>query len=126
MANVVVCQKILMLRCGRRGMVPKLSLRGWRVTRYRSIPVEVTAVQWTGDNEAEVQALVGSRFDALAPEDREACDDPDATARIRDDAETYRLVCDGEWLLNETDPFGRILRLSDAAFRAQFEEADGR
>lgn len=28
-------------------------------TRYRKRPVVVDAVQWTGDNEAEVQAFVG-------------------------------------------------------------------
>jgi hypothetical protein len=52
------------------------------VTRYRKRPVEVDAIQWTGDNEAELITFTGNRFEALEPEDR--ADDPEITAQVLD------------------------------------------
>lgn len=56
------------------------------VTRYRKRPVEVDTIQWTGDNEPEVQAFTGgpATFYALEPEDRENSDDPEVTAAVFD------------------------------------------
>lgn len=56
------------------------------IVRRRKKPVEVTTIQWTGANEAEVQAFTGgaSRFYALDGEDRQNSDDPDATATVFD------------------------------------------
>lgn len=52
------------------------------MARYRQLPVEVEAIEWTGDNEAELIAFTGNRFQALDPEDR--TDDPDATGAVFD------------------------------------------
>ncbi|MCX5253581.1 hypothetical protein OOK27_05260 [Streptomyces canus] len=56
------------------------------ITRYRKRPVEVDTIQWTGTNEADVQAFTeGARnFYALDDEDRENSDDPEATATVYD------------------------------------------
>jgi len=52
------------------------------ITRYRQRPVEVDTIQWTGDNEAELVAFTGNRFEALDLEDR--ADDPEMTAQVLD------------------------------------------
>jgi hypothetical protein len=69
------------------------------ITRYRKRPIEVDTIQWTGDNEAEVQAFTGgaSRFYALDAEDREGSDDPEATAAVFDKLHsTWVLVYTGQ------------------------------
>lgn len=66
--------------------------------RFRKRPVEVEAVQWTGDNEAELVAFAGSLFHAVDPEDRS--DDPDQTAAIMDTLHnTWMRVYDGQWIV---------------------------
>ena len=65
--------------------------------RFRKKPVEVTAVQWTGDNEAEVRALAGEHFHAVDPEDRG--DDPDQTAALLDEHSAWVEVYDGQWIV---------------------------
>ena len=73
--------------------------------RWRKRPVTVEAVQWTGGNEAEVTEFAradahGSHFDVLDDEDRENCDDPQATAQVYDKLHsTWVLVYDGQWII---------------------------
>ncbi|WP_329336144.1 hypothetical protein OG252_13245 [Streptomyces sp. NBC_01352] len=72
------------------------------ITRYRKRPVEVDTIQWTGDNEAEVQAFTGgpSTFYALDAEDRENSDDPEATAAVFDKLHsTWVLVYTGQHII---------------------------
>lgn len=80
-------------------------------TRYRKRPVEVDAIQWTGDNEADVQAfttvtapggsyVLSENFYALDEGDRENCDDPEATATVYDRLHsTWILVYTGQHIV---------------------------
>lgn len=55
------------------------------IVRRRKKPVEVTTVQWTGSNEAEVRDFAGAvNFHAVGPEDRYRVEDPDITAEVWD------------------------------------------
>ncbi|KIF67589.1 hypothetical protein HY68_01405 [Streptomyces sp. AcH 505] len=47
---------------------------------YRRRPIEMEAVQWTGDNTAEMTAFAGTCFAEVPAEDRG--DDPDETAQL--------------------------------------------
>ncbi|MDX2749612.1 hypothetical protein PV413_03405 [Streptomyces scabiei] len=71
------------------------------VVRYRRRPVAVDTIQWTGDNEAEVQAFTGrANFYALDPADRENSDDPAATATVFDNLHsTWVLVYTGQHIV---------------------------
>jgi len=71
------------------------------VTRYRKKPVEITAVQWTGDNETAVQAFTGrSNFYALDDDERALGDDPEATATVYDKLHsTWVLVYTGQHII---------------------------
>ncbi|MGW1497549.1 hypothetical protein ACWCQW_02975 [Streptomyces mirabilis] len=72
------------------------------ITRRRKKPVEVDTIQWTGDNEAAVQAFAGgaSNFYALDAEDRENSDDPEATASVFDKLHsTWILVYTGQHIV---------------------------
>lgn len=72
------------------------------VTRYRKRPVEVDTIQWTGHNEAEVQAFTGgpAKFYALDDEDRTNSDDPEATATVFDTLHnTWILVYTGQHIV---------------------------
>ena len=71
------------------------------MARFRKRPVEVEAVQWTGDNEAELVAFAGTNFHAVDPEDR--CDDPDQTAAVMDKLHnTWVRVYTGQWIVKGT------------------------
>ncbi|MFD9444979.1 hypothetical protein [Streptomyces sp. NPDC060001] len=72
------------------------------VIRRRKKPVEVDTIQWTGDNETDVQAFTGgpSIFYALDAEDREGSDDPEATATVYDRLHsTWVLVYTGQHIV---------------------------
>lgn len=68
------------------------------ITRFRKRPVEVEAIQWTGDNEAELDAFTCGQFQALDPEDRS--DDPDMTGSVFDKLHsTWVGVYTGQWVI---------------------------
>lgn len=71
------------------------------IVRRRKRPVEVDTVQWTGDNETEVQEFTGaSHFYALDAEDRENSEDPEATATVFDNLHsTWVLVYTGQHIV---------------------------
>ncbi|MEU3507642.1 hypothetical protein ABZ733_06900 [Streptomyces longwoodensis] len=72
------------------------------ITRYRKRPIEVDTIQWTGTNEADVQAFTGgpSTFYALDPADRENSDDSEATATVYDKLRsTWVLVYTGQHIV---------------------------
>ncbi|MFF6829609.1 hypothetical protein [Streptomyces longwoodensis] len=72
------------------------------ITRYRKRPIEVDTIQWTGTNEADVQAFTAgpSNFYALDPADRENSDDPEATATVYDKLHsTWVLVYTGQHIV---------------------------
>jgi hypothetical protein len=68
---------------------------------YRKKPVVIEAIQWTGANLDEIQALTGrAAFDVLDEHDRVNCDDPAATATVFDKLHsTWVLVYDGQWII---------------------------
>ncbi|MFJ3037750.1 hypothetical protein [Streptomyces tendae] len=56
-----------------------------RPVRYRKKPIEVDTVQWTGDNEAEVQKFAGgARYFLADVKANPASDEPQATAVVYD------------------------------------------
>lgn len=69
------------------------------ITRFRKLPVEISAIQWTGDNEADITAFTGTaNFHAVPPEDR--IEDPDITAAVFDELHsTWVGVYTGHWVI---------------------------
>src|SRR5687768_16712957 len=68
------------------------------IAKFRKRPVEIEAVQWTGDNEEELIGFTSNQFQALAPEDRS--DDPEATGSVFDVLHsTWVLVYPGQWVI---------------------------
>lgn len=72
---------------------------------YRKRPIELQAIQWTGENEAEIQAWTGrSIFYKLDVEDRG--ENPDATATLYVAANSVWLGLEpGEWILKDSKGF---------------------
>lgn len=71
---------------------------------YRKKPIEVQAMQWTGDNAEAIRAWTGSKFDVLDPEDR--VDNPDHTAQLLVDANSVWMGIEtGEWILCDRKGF---------------------
>jgi hypothetical protein len=70
------------------------------MAKFRKKPVEVEAVQWTGDNAADLNHFAASHFDVLNEQDRANCDDPEATAQIYDALHsTWVLVYTSDWII---------------------------
>lgn len=95
------------------------------VVRYRKRPVEVDTIQWTGSNEAEVQAFTGgaSRFYALDDEDRENSDDPEATATVFDKLHsTWVLVYTGQHIVRGVK--GEYYPIAEDVLAETYELAD--
>ena len=68
--------------------------------RFRSKPVEIEAIQFTGNNGEEVTEFAESNFYVL---DEEAPEDPEATAAVFDKIHsTWILVYDTNWIIRGT------------------------
>jgi len=67
--------------------------------RFRKRPVEVVAIQWTGENEAEVRRFTGgSLFGACRQEG--PSHDPEVTAHVYDETHsTWVGVKPGQWVV---------------------------
>jgi hypothetical protein len=91
-------------------------------TRWRKKPVEVSAIQWTGANLAEVQAFTGpGYFGAVPPEDRD--EDPDMTAEVYDKLHsTWVHVYDGQWIIRGVQ--GELYPCAEDVFAATYEPAE--
>jgi hypothetical protein len=69
-------------------------------TRFRKKPVEIEAVQWTGDNEDELHTFTAGQFYATDDDDRANSEDPEATASVFDVLHsTWVLVYTGQWVI---------------------------
>ncbi len=92
---------------------------GWQ--QFRKIPVTVAAIQWTGDNEAEIQALTGkANFYPVGPEDRE---DPDQTATVYDKLHsTWVNVYTGQWIVRGVR--GEFYPLADEVRTETYEDVE--
>lgn len=86
----------------------------------RKKPVEITAIQWTGDNASAVDKFAEGHFDVLDDEDRGNCDDPEATAQIRDRLhQTWVLTYTGDWIIRGVQ--GEFYPCRDSVFRDTYD-----
>ncbi len=89
-------------------------------SRFRKKPVEVEAVQWTGNNEADLATFTDNRFAALSAEDRANCDDLAATAQVFDVLHsTWVLVQTGDWIIRGVS--GEFYPCRDEVFQQTYE-----
>ena len=89
------------------------------VRRFRKRPVEIEAVQWTGDNWYYLREWTDNKFDVLYPDDRD--EDPEATAQVFDELHsTWVLVYDNDWIIRGVK--GEFYPCRDGVFRETYEE----
>ncbi|HEY6115939.1 MAG TPA: hypothetical protein VI172_08275 [Candidatus Dormibacteraeota bacterium] len=89
---------------------------------YQRRVVQVQAVQWTGENAAELRELFGSDFHVLDEQDRANSDDPDATAELIEIPDArWRLMYVGDWAVKESDD--SQYRVAAAEFDTEWEQA---
>ena len=84
------------------------------MNRFRSIPVDVVAIQWTGDNLTEIFTLTG-RIKQDMPEGRIGIFCPVAGS-------AYRKCELNDWVVRYQD--GRVWPMNDGEFRAQYAPAE--
>lgn len=85
---------------------------------FRKRPIEVQAVQWTGDNEAEVSNFAGLYFAPVDVEDRG--EDPDITAQVFDQLHsTWVGVKTGQWIIRGVR--GEYYPCDDEVMRETYE-----
>lgn len=90
----------------------------------RKKPVEIQTIQWAGDNEWAVSAFTKGHFEALGPDDRATCDDPEATAQVYDRLHsTWVLVYTGDWIIRGVK--GEFYPCRDSVFRETYEAVGG-
>jgi hypothetical protein len=88
--------------------------------RFRKLPIEIEAVQWTGTNVTEMWAFASEKFDPIDPEDRG--DDPEMTARVFDELHsTWVGMYDGQWVIKGV--MGEFYPCADGVLRATYESA---
>jgi len=86
--------------------------------QFRKKPVVVTAVQWTGDNEAELIAFTGGKFEEIDPTDR--LDDPDKTGQVFDVLHrTWVGVLPGQWVIRGVA--GEFYPIDEAVLAATYD-----
>lgn len=86
--------------------------------RYRRIPAEIEAVQWTGDNADALRAFCGSDFDTIDPEDR--IENTDQDAQLLVEASHWVGMQPGDWAVKYE---GYFVAKADATFRAVWAPA---
>lgn len=90
-----------------------------KITRRRRRVFEFEAVQWTGDNEADLIKFTDHSFYAIDPEDRD--DDPDATGSVcTSEGGAWVAIHPGTWITK--DATGRIATISAEDFDATYEQ----
>ncbi len=88
--------------------------------KYRRKPQTIDAIQWTGDNEAELDVFTNGDFQPLDATDRANCDDPEATGEILDRLHsTWVLVQTGDWIIRGIK--GEFYPCRDEVFRDTYE-----
>jgi hypothetical protein len=88
---------------------------------YRKKPVEVQAIQWTGDNARALVEFTGKKFDVFT----EPCqEDLDATASVFDMLHSTWVLCyTGDWIIRGIR--GEFYPCRDDVFRETYEEVFG-
>lgn len=88
--------------------------------RYKSKPVEISAIQFTGDNATEMVDFTNGKFMLLDEDDRLLCGDPDATAQVFDELHsTWVLVYDTNWIIRGTK--GEFYPCNNEVFLEKYE-----
>lgn len=93
------------------------------MARYRKKPIEIDAVQWTGDNAAEIKAFTGIRSNGedsflLPSEITGAWDRP----RVWNESQTsWNTVNVGDWILRGAA--GELYPCESGIFAATYEPA---
>ena len=89
------------------------------MAKFRTKPFEIEAIQFTGDNEAEIQALTGTdKFNLVDPEDR--TDDPDVVAQVLDILHsTWVGVKVNQWIIKGSK--GEFYPCDPEVFEAKYE-----
>ena len=90
--------------------------------RFRKRPVEVTAVQWTGDNEDEMLAFTGGEFER----DPGVGSPDDAGVYNRDEdghGDSWAAVSPGDWLVKGGD--GLFVGITADVFAETYEPSPG-
>lgn len=86
--------------------------------RFRKKPVVVSAVRWTGDNQAELVEFTGRRFETINPLDRG--DDDEMTAQVFDVLHsTWVSMRDGDWVIRGVA--GEFYPCANDVFRDTYE-----
>lgn len=92
------------------------------MARYRSKPTEIDAVQWTGDNLAEVEAFgVKFRYGPEAPSQR----DPLKIKAGTNGAQGYVPVPVGHWIVRQPGDLTDHWPVDPEYFAGKYERADG-
>lgn len=73
---------------------------------YRKKPVEIQAIQWTGDNASDVREFAEPAFAVLHDLDRELLNNPECTAELYVAANSVWMAIEtGEWILQDERGF---------------------
>ena len=91
------------------------------IKKYRTKPVEIEAVQFTGNNYPEIEAWSNGLFNMLSRDDRLVCDDPEATAEVFDILHsTWILVKPGQYIVKGQK--GEFYPCDPDTFKWKYEE----
>lgn len=94
------------------------------VRRFRKRPVVVSAIRWTGGNEAEVREFAGGLFGTVTPDARAAQADPEITAEVYDKLHsTWVGVKTGQWVVRGIR--GEFYPLDEEIRQETYDPADG-
>jgi hypothetical protein len=86
--------------------------------RYRKLPIEIDAVQWTGTNAAELAAFAPGKWRTVDTEDR--TDDPEITAEVFDELHsTWVGMRTGHWVIEGIA--GEFYPCADHVFAVTYE-----
>lgn len=88
---------------------------------FRRKPIEIQAMQWTGDNADELAGWTNGDFHVIDEEDRPHCDDPESTGSLLCGVNSVWFeMATGDWvcLLN-----GYFFWIGGEPFRRDYEEA---
>jgi hypothetical protein len=87
------------------------------VRTFRKRPVEIQAVQWTGDNETELAEFTGGRFEATSERY-----DPELTAAVYDELHSsWVQLRTGDWVARGVE--GEFYPVADRILAVTYEAA---
>ncbi|OKI47219.1 hypothetical protein [Micromonospora sp. CB01531] len=94
------------------------------LSTFRKKPVEIQAMQWTGENSGDLYRFAAGHFAVMDEQDRANSDDPEATAQIFDVLHsTWVLVYTGDWIIRGVK--GEMYPCRPDVFEATYEPVAG-